>query len=91
MNEARRYLVSGLVQGVGFRYFVLRRATERGVRGFVRNLADGRVEVYGEGSSDSLEGLRKDLEIGSKFSKVSRVDESPVAVTGRHEQFTIDG
>ena len=88
-NEARRYLVCGLVQGVGFRYFVLRRAQERGVVGFVRNLPAGPVEVLAEGGAEALDGLRRDLEIGSRFSKVSKVEEVGESPTGRYATFSI--
>jgi len=50
-------LVSGLVQGVGFRYFTARSAWDRGLSGFVQNLPDGRVEVFAQGDRDTLEEL----------------------------------
>ena len=52
---ARRWFVSGRVQGVGFRYFVQDRAEELGVKGWARNLDDGRVEVYGVGDHTALD------------------------------------
>ncbi len=61
MAAARRFRISGLVQGVGFRYYALRRAQERGVVGYVRNLPDGRVEVVAEGAEEALESLKGDL------------------------------
>ena len=53
---------SGRVQGVGFRYFVTRRAAELGITGFVRNTSDGRVEVRAEGPKPALETLEEDRE-----------------------------
>ena len=90
MNAARRYLVSGLVQGVGFRYWALTRARERGVVGFVRNLPDGKVEIVAEGADESLDALREDLTVGPSYSKVSHVEESLVVPTGRYSTFSID-
>lgn len=89
MTVARRYLISGLVQGVGFRYFALKRAQEREVFGFVQNLPDGRVEIVAEGDDESLESFKKDLQIGPRFSKVSTVEESPLEPTGHYTAFMI--
>jgi acylphosphatase len=61
---ARRYLISGLVQGVGFRYFAQRAARQTGVTGWVRNLDDGRVEVYANGAREQLDGLESRLRSG---------------------------
>ena len=91
MNGAKRFIVSGLVQGVGFRYFVLKRASERELVGFARNLADGRVEVWAEGSVEALEAMKGDLEIGSRFSRVSKVEESTETSTNLYTSFTIEG
>jgi acylphosphatase len=78
---ARRYFVSGDVQGVGFRYFVLREVQRIGkIRGFVRNLRDGRVETYAEGEERELEALEKSLRKGpfsSEVTKVEIIDETP--------------
>ena len=89
MEAARRYLVSGLVQGVGYRYFALKRAQERGVVGCAQNLPDGRVEIIAEGANEALEALRGDLQVGPRFSKVSRVDEFPCVPTGHYRGFSI--
>ena len=62
---AYRYLVQGRVQGVGYRYFVLRQADAVGLVGHVRNLPDGRVEVVAEGPEQALTGLESRLrEVG---------------------------
>jgi len=68
-----RILISGLVQGVGFRYYVINRARKLKVKGFVKNLDDGRVEVVAEGDSRRLEELEKLLRKGSYGSKVEDV------------------
>ena len=73
--ETKRYLVSGRVQGVGFRFFTQREADKIGVSGFVRNLDDGRVEVVASGSAEQLAKLRAALERGPRFSSVESVAE----------------
>jgi len=90
MEAARRFIVSGLVQGVGFRYWALKRAQERDLVGFVRNLHDGRVEIVAEGTAESLDALRDDLRVGSGTSKVSDVEESPLGPSDGYTSFTIE-
>ena len=88
---ARRAIVRGRVQGVGFRFFAERAAREFGIRGWVRNLPDGTVETFAEGrptpSQRYLEKLRK----GPLGSRVDAVDVSdvPPADAGRHTSFEI--
>ena len=65
-----RFLVTGLVQGVGFRWFVLRAARELGIVGFARNLADGRVEVVARGEADQLAALEARLREGPPQAQV---------------------
>ena len=71
---ARRYLVSGRVQGVGYRYFIARAARDLGLRGWVRNLGDGRVEVWAAGSSRRLTDLEGELRLGPQFAEVQSVE-----------------
>ena len=80
MKTARLYLVEGRVQGVGFRFFVERAAQSLGLQGYVRNLPDGRVEVYAVGAEDLLEQLRVQLEAGPRASRVQRVEEQAAPV-----------
>jgi acylphosphatase len=88
---ARRYIVSGRVQGVGYRYFVEHAAEQIGVEGFVRNRRDGRVEVYAIGTHEQFRKLRAALEKGPMMSKVSEVAEEPDAVDSRYlGTFTIE-
>ena len=63
--EARRFIVRGRVQGVGFRWFVEREAHILGIAGWVRNNSDGSVEVLAQGSREQLAGLRSRLATGS--------------------------
>ena len=74
-KEARRYFISGFVQGVGFRYFAQHAAQKLGVSGYTRNLSDGRVEVYAIGPVELLVKLRAALERGPMGASVSDVEE----------------
>lgn len=73
--SAKRWLISGRVQGVGFRYFVREQAIELGLHGFARNLDDGRVEVYATGSPERLSDLAAALHVGPRMADVRHVDE----------------
>ena len=79
-QHARLYHVRGLVQGVGFRYFVQRIAQELGVTGYVKNLGDGRVEVYAAGTEAQLAELARRLWKGPAYADVRGVDEQQAAV-----------
>ena len=72
---ARRYFVSGIVQGVGFRYFTQDEAERLHLSGYVSNLRDGRVEVYAIGSQENLARLRTLVERGPRGAMVQHVDE----------------
>ena len=74
-TQAKRFFVSGRVQGVGFRFFAERTASSLGVGGFVRNLFDGRVEVYAIGSAEQMDALKNALRRGPRMAGVDRVDE----------------
>ncbi len=67
---ARRYLIGGRVQGVGFRAFTERAASELGITGWARNLDDGRVEVHANGAPAHLEELEARLRQGPRWSEV---------------------
>jgi acylphosphatase len=77
---ARRYLIEGRVQGVGFRYFVERIATGLGITGYTRNLDDGRVEVYAVGAPERLAELAGYLWKGPRMADVRRVEETEAPV-----------
>jgi acylphosphatase len=74
---ARRYVVTGRVQGVGYRNFVEYTARKLGLSGFVRNLRNGNVEVFAMGAPQKLSELRKALAKGPMMAKVSGVSEEP--------------
>jgi acylphosphatase len=73
-----RFLVSGMVQGVGFRWFVARHARSLGLNGYARNLADSRVEVVAEGPDEALSKLEQLLQSGPANARVSKVERSSV-------------
>ncbi|MBZ5678559.1 MAG: acylphosphatase [Acidobacteriia bacterium] len=89
--EARRYVVRGRVQGVGFRWFVEREAHILGIAGWVRNNHDGSVEVLAQGTRDQLLGLHSRLREGPRAARVDEVEVSEArAVTGL-SSFRIEG
>jgi acylphosphatase len=69
----RKYLISGRVQGVGYRVFAQRTARDLGVRGWAKNLDDGRVEVIGVGSAHQLSNLEGELRLGPPAAEVRHV------------------
>ncbi len=90
-NHARRFFIVGRVQGVGYRYFVQELAQELGLRGYVRNLRDGRVEVLAIGSDETLRLVRQALEKGPIMSRVAEVIEEPAHLDTRYEDdFTVE-
>ena len=90
-KNAKRYYVSGTVQGVGYRYFAERAASHLGVSGYVRNLRDGRVEVYAIGAAESLTSLRQRLERGPIEASVDKVAEEDAPIEPRFQQsFSIE-
>ena len=72
--QAKLFLVSGMVQGVGYRYFAQRLADQLGISGYAKNLSDGRVEVYAIGRAEALESLRASLARGPHSADVESVD-----------------
>ena len=89
--QARRFVVRGRVQGVGFRWFVEREAHILGVAGWVRNNADGSVEVLAQGSRDQLLGLRSRLRTGPRAARVDDVEEVEVNFSAGLTTFRIEG
>lgn len=81
---ARRYLISGRVQGVGYRLFAVGAAARAGVNGYVRNLCDGRVEVHAAGTPEALAALRRELAAGPRFAAVDEVREEPAPLAARY-------
>ena len=84
-QEARRYLISGMVQGVGYRAFAERSARQIGVTGWARNLDDGRVEVHANGTAGQLDDLEARLRQGPRWAEVRAVEVSEAAVSPASE------
>jgi acylphosphatase len=89
--EARRFLVRGRVQGVGFRWFVEREAHILGVAGWVRNNSDSSVEVLAMGTRDQLSGLRSRLREGPRAARVDDVEEFAAKPVPNLTSFRIEG
>jgi acylphosphatase len=89
MRVARRFLVSGHVQGVGFRWFAHEAARREGLSGMVRNQPDGRVEVIAEGDHESIDRFEAAIRRGPSHSRVSDVEMDAIPPSG-HIGFTIE-
>lgn len=87
---ARRFMISGDVQGVGYRFFAQRAAARHQVTGYIRNLPDGRVEAHAEGPASAVNGFRGDLEAGPTLADVKLIEETVLEPTGRYPQFRIE-
>jgi acylphosphatase len=88
---ARRYVVTGRVQGVGYRNFVEHTAGKLNVDGYVRNCRDGSVEVFAMGAPEELLKLRQALERGPMMAQVAHVYEEPSVVEEKYEgNFTVE-
>jgi acylphosphatase len=89
MIVARRFIVTGRVQGVGFRYFVQDAAIREGVSGFVRNRPDGSVEAQVEGEIEAVTRVERALAQGPRGARVDDLAVEPVQPTGRTTGFRI--
>ncbi len=85
---ARRFVVSGRVQGVGFRWFTMNQAAAEGIAGFVRNLPTGEVEVAAEGEAEAMARFERAIRQGPPRARVDEVVTDTLAPTGRHIGFT---
>ncbi len=90
MIVARKFIISGLVQGVGYRFFTQRAAARHQVRGYVKNLADGRVEALAQGGEKSVENFKHDLTAGPRFSNVKHIEEIVVEPSGWYSSFRVE-
>ena len=90
MKVARRFIIYGDVQGVGYRFFAQRAAARHQVVGYVRNLEDGCVEALAEGPLNSVEAFKHDLATGPTLAVVSNVEEINLEPTGSYSLFRIE-
>ena len=82
-------IVSGVVQGVGFRWFVERTANNFGLTGWVKNLYDGTVETYAEGDDGAFKGFLDEIKIGPQGGRVAGVKVNWTEYTGKYNDFRI--
>lgn len=87
---ARKFLIRGVVQGVGYRFFAQRAAARHQVVGYVRNCPDGTVEAFAEGQANDVEAFKHDLVTGPQWAVVDQVEEINLEPTGRYSAFRIE-
>ena len=85
---AKRFVVYGRVQGVGFRYFTWKEAERIGIKGTIRNCVDGSVEIVAEGNDEQLQGFYNWLKVGPRTASVERVLEENIE-NKRYPDFSI--
>jgi acylphosphatase len=90
MSIVRKFIISGEVQGVGYRYFAQRAAARHQVTGYVRNLPNGTVEALAEGDRDSVEAFQHDLATGPSWAAVANVEAINLEPTGTYSSFRIE-
>ena len=91
MKIARKYKISGRVQGVGYRFFAERVANQLGITGYVKNCWDDTVEVYAIGDEVSLEEFKRHLAEGPRSARVTGINEADEPVDKQHKSFMIEG
>ena len=87
---ARKFLIRGEVQGVGYRFFAQRAAARHQIVGYVRNCPDGTVEALAEGPSNSVEAFKHDLATGPQWAVVDQLEEINLDPTGTYSAFRIE-
>jgi acylphosphatase len=87
---ARKLIISGEVQGVGYRFFAQRSAARHQIRGYIKNLPDGRVEALVEGRESAVNAFRLDLAAGPTNSRVGEIEELVIEPTGHYPAFRIE-
>ena len=90
MRIARRFVISGRVQGVGFRWFTKDIAVLEGVTGWVRNLPDGRVEALVEGDAEAVTRVERQLHQGPPGARVQNVNTITEEPSGAYRSFSIE-
>jgi acylphosphatase len=90
MRVARRLIIGGRVQGVGFRYFTREAAARESVTGWVRNLPDGRVEAHVEGESDAVTRVERAIRQGPRGARVDEVEVATEEPSGAYRGFEVN-
>lgn len=88
-NSAVKIIVSGYVQGVGFRYYIGRIASDYNLKGYVKNLFNGDVEIYAEGRKEFLEDLIKKAKLGPAHSHVENIQLQWLDFQNKYNNFTV--
>jgi acylphosphatase len=89
MRVARRFVIRGRVQGVGFRYFTEAAAAREGLHGWVRNLPDGAVEARAEGDAEAMERFERAIRHGPAAARVDDVEVEDEMPNGRESGFAV--
>ena len=87
---ARKFLIRGEVQGVGYRFFAQRAAARHQIVGYVRNCPDGSVEALAEGPAGSVEAFKQDLAAGPQWAVVDQLEEINLDPSGAYSSFRIE-
>ena len=90
MKTTRKFLIIGVVQKVGYRFFAQRAAARHQIAGYVRNLPDGRVEALAQGPPESVEAFKHDLATGPAFAQVENIEEINIEPTSSYNSFRIE-
>ncbi|HJY63936.1 MAG TPA: acylphosphatase [Ignavibacteria bacterium] len=88
-KSAVKIIVSGRVQGVGFRYYIAREAERLGIKGYVRNLWNGDVEIYAEGRWEFVEEMIKKAKLGPSHSKVDSCKVEWLDFANKYDNFDV--
>lgn len=89
-KKAIKFVISGRVQGVGFRFFTENWAHRLGLSGYVKNCADGTVEAYAIGDADALEEFKDHLAEGPRSARVDNIQEIEEQVKDNYRRFVVE-
>lgn len=84
-----RVTISGLVQGVGYRYYCYRKATEYGIKGYAKNIYNGNVEVIAQGDKNLIKEFIRDLNIGPHYASVNSTEVEEIECEKEYLEFSI--
>jgi acylphosphatase len=89
MRVARRYMITGRVQGVGFRFFTEDQARREGLHGWVQNLTDGSVEIMAEGDAEAVERFERHVRHGPPGARIEQIEVDHIAPSGNATGFSV--